>query len=394
VSASRLYYEFRLLWESFEAAGEANTLDASGVSVVVSAPAADIILSTIDAGTAVVRVSAPTAVFDLVLHAGTPVVRVVAPTASHVFVVAAGGATVTVSAPAVTLETTVGTPTIRVSAPTATLEVGDLTRDAGLVAVVVSAPAVEIFNGLVRDACLAEIEVSAPAVTLDRSAGTISILVIAPSITTGGGLTLDASGAVITVSAPAATISNGWNRAAGGATVTASAPAVEIEVARRIGLYLTTSGPLWTITDPPIEPPPLNFEILRTRGRIPQIALYLYLYTRTVVISIDGIAGLEDEGADVIKEGISVGDLVEGNDGNGIEFHLLPQRRSTFSVHVANTTGRMSNLVASDPIVGADAELFLYYPEIGIEDRFSRRKGEVVGLELTDQYLMIEAGRE
>jgi hypothetical protein len=134
--------------------------------------------------------------------------------------------------------------------------------------------------------------------------------------------------------------------------------------------------------------------VLRQYGRIPQYALYLYLHTRTVVITADQIAEIEPEILDVKKEAVSISDMVEGSDGNGVDFHLLPLRRSSFTVKVANTTGNMSALVESDPMIGADAELFLFYPGNLSEDKYSRRKGEVLGLELTDDYLIIEAGKE
>jgi hypothetical protein len=57
-----------------------------------------------------------------------------------------------------------------------------------------------------------------------------------------------------------------------------------------------------------------------------------------------------------------------------------------------NTTGKMSAFVASDPLLGADAELLLSFPGITDDQRFERFKGEILGIILDDFALEIEVG--
>lgn len=139
---------------------------------------------------------------------------------------------------------------------------------------------------------------------------------------------------------------------------------------------------------------PLEFEALRQHGRIPQVALLMRLVTRTVVATADGIATnqLPDNVEELIHDGLQVGDLVEGSDGDQMSLEVQPGRQASFRVRIANTTGKMSQFLMSDPLIGADAELILSFPGLDGDHSFSRFKGEILGIVLDDFSMEIEAG--
>jgi hypothetical protein len=160
-----------------------------------------------------------------------------------------------------------------------------------------------------------------------------------------------------------------------------------------INLGITTPTPTFTIVNPEIADVPVEFESLRQHGRIPQVALLLRLVTRTVVITADGfVGGPPSEAEELIHDAISFSDLTEGSDGDQTSFEVLPGRQASFKVRIVNTTGKMSAFVASDPLLGADAELLLSFPGITDDQRFERFKGEILGIILDDFALEIEVG--
>jgi hypothetical protein len=159
-------------------------------------------------------------------------------------------------------------------------------------------------------------------------------------------------------------------------------------------LNLTTSGPLSTITTPALPDLPLEFETLRQHGRIPQLAFIMRLVTRVVVATPDGIAlnQLPDDVEELIHDGLQVTDLIEGSDGDQTSLSVQPGRQASFRIRIVNTTGKMSQFIQSDPLIGADAELVLSFPGLDGDQSFTRFKGEILALTLDDTALEIEAG--
>lgn len=156
----------------------------------------------------------------------------------------------------------------------------------------------------------------------------------------------------------------------------------------------------------------LAFEKVRKTGRLPQVALQLNLLSRVVIFAQDGIELLETVArkydgswqydgtvqygsADIVDlyHGVtSVSVLTEGDEGPPGSIEIQPARRSTFSVTIQNPTGRLSELVASDPLVGANTKLILTYPEITPSARLNDRfKGEVNRITLNMKELIVEA---
>lgn len=153
----------------------------------------------------------------------------------------------------------------------------------------------------------------------------------------------------------------------------------------------------------------LAFESIRKTGRLPQLAVFVELLTRTVVFAQDGITGVDQRlrrfdgswrydgsvqyGAtveDLYYGVISVSPLNEGDEGAAGSLEIQPSRRGTLSVEVPNPTKLMSELIASDPIIGATGKLILTFPGLTAAARVTRFAGEVSRVTLTRDRMRLE----
>ncbi len=153
----------------------------------------------------------------------------------------------------------------------------------------------------------------------------------------------------------------------------------------------------------------LAFESQRKTGRPPQVALVAHLPTGDVVFCRDGVTVADSlvwyradgtrradgttlagpMGEVVYRGALTLGSITEGDEGSGV-VTVLPSRRGTLTVDLDNATGRLSDLLLTVPLVGADLDVIVTFPGLGVGDRLARFRGEVDRVTLEDERCVLE----
>jgi hypothetical protein len=153
----------------------------------------------------------------------------------------------------------------------------------------------------------------------------------------------------------------------------------------------------------------LAFESMRKAGQIPQMAIIAHLPTGDVVFCRDGVTvsdglvwyrangerlangtTLAGPMGEVVYRGVlTIGAISEGDEGAGL-VTVLPSRRGTVTVDLANATGEISDLLLTMPLVGSDIDVIVTFPGLAVADRLVRFRGECQRVSLDDERCALE----
>lgn len=140
----------------------------------------------------------------------------------------------------------------------------------------------------------------------------------------------------------------------------------------------------------------LEFDVKRRQGGLSQGALFVRMLNETIIFTDDAIGDvglnplLRFDGTWLLDGSVtwgapvqssfsglmSLGTLEKGQDGDG-GIEIVSLRRSTLTASFENVSGRISDLLLNEPLVGKQVEYFVMYPGLPQEKWVRLFKGEI-----------------